>query len=139
MIGKLPVVLLAAVLLLTSCKKRNITDEGPTDVRIHNQPGQIINDVNVTVTDDPAYAVRTHNFGTVAAGGYSDYFRLDIAHTEADITVKIGNVTYSTPSSQFDYLTYIGPDRITYRITITDPVNSGLDIETVIEEPIDNL
>ncbi|HNX84739.1 MAG: hypothetical protein KBB24_09460 [Bacteroidales bacterium] len=139
MIGKLPVVLLAAVLLLTSCKKRNITDEGPTDVRIHNQTGQIINDVNVTVTDDPAYAVRTHNFGTVAAGAYSDYFRFDIAHTEADITVKIGNVTYSTPSSQFDYLTYIGPDRITYRITITDPVNRVLDIETVIEEPIDNL
>ncbi len=137
--GKLPVVLLAALLLLTSCKKRNLTDEGPTDVRIHNQTGQVINDVTVTVTDDPAYPVRIHNFGALASGAYSGYFRFDIAYTEADITVKIGNVTYSTPASQFDYLTYIGPDRITYRITISDPVNRVLDIETIIEEPIDDI
>ena len=137
--GKILMVLLVSVLALTSCKKRNFTDKGPTDVRIHNQTGQIVSDVTVTVTDDPAYSIRSHNYGTLAAGACSEYFRFDIAHTEADITVKIGNVTYSTPSSQFDYLTYIGPDRITYRITITDPVNRVLDIETVIEEPIDNL
>jgi len=48
-------------------------------------------------------------------------------------------VTYSTPFTQFDYLTYIGQDRITYILTISDPVNRVLDIETIIDEPIDDL
>ena len=125
--------------MLTACKKRCITAEGPTDVRIHNQTGQVIDDVTVTTTDDPAYTVRVHNYGTVAAGAMTDYFRFDIAYTEADITLKIGNLTYSTPTTQFDYLTYIGQDRITYVLTIADPVNRVLDIETIVEEPIDDL
>lgn len=125
--------------MLTACKKRNITAEGPTDVRIHNQTGQVIDDVTVTTTDDPDYNIRVHNFGIVAAGAITDYFRFDIAYTEADITLKIGNLTYSTPPAQFDYLTYIGQDRITYILTISDPVNRVLDIETIIDEPIDDL
>lgn len=128
-----------AAFMLSACKKRDITAEGPTDVRIFNQTGQLIEAVTVTTTDDPDYTVRVHNFGTVPAGVYSEYFRFDIAFTEADITLKIGNVTYSTPASQFDFLTYIGQDRITYRLTITDAVNRILEIETVIEEPIDDL
>ena len=137
--GKSTVILLVTVLLLTACKKRSITDEGPTDVRISNLTGQTIEDVTVTTTDDPAYSVRVHNFGTLGAGAVTDYFRFDIAYTEADITLKIDGVTWSTPPSRFDYLTYIGPDRITYRLTVADPVNRVLDIETVIEEPIDDL
>ena len=137
--GKITAILLVTVLVLTACKKRSMTAEGPTDVRISNLTGQTIEDVTVTTTDDPAYSTRVHSFGTVASGAVTDYFRFDIAYTEADITVKIGGVTWSTPPSQFDYLTYIGPDRITYRLTIEDPVNHILDIETVIEEPIDDL
>ena len=137
--GNLPLVILVAVLMLTACKKRCTTAEGPTDVRIHNQTGQVIDDVTVTTTDDPAYAIRVHNFGTVATGAISEYFRFDIAYTEADITLKIGNLTYSTPPAQLGYLTYIGPDRITYIITIADPVNRVLDVETIVEEPIDDI
>lgn len=125
--------------MLASCKKRELTAEGPTDVRIFNGTGQILEDVTVTTTDDPGYTIRIHNFGTVVSGAYTGYFRFDIAFTEADITARIQNVTYSTPATQFDYLTYIGQDRITYRLTIADPVNRVLDIETVIEEPIDDL
>lgn len=137
--GKFPVIILMAAVMLTACKKRDITPEGPTDVRIFNETGQTVNEVTVTTTDDPDYDVRIHNFGTVAAGAYSTYFRFDIAFTEADITLKIGDVTYSTPASQFDYLTYIGQDRITYSLTIADAVNHVLEIETIIEEPIDDL
>ena len=137
--GKLPVVLLVLFVIMTGCKKRDITAKGPTDVRIHNQTGQTLEEVTVTVTDDPAYLKRVHNYGTVIPGGYTEYFRFDIAHTEADITVRIGEVNYSTPATQFDYLTYIGPDRITYRLTIADPGNRVLNIDTVIEEPIDDL
>jgi len=125
--------------MLTACKKRCLTEEGPTDVRVYNNTGQTMEEVTVTTTDNPDYTIRLHNFGSVAAGAYSEYFRFDIAFTEADITLKIGNQTYSTPATQFDYLTYIGPDRITYRLTVTDPVNRILDIETIIEEPIDDL
>lgn len=130
---------MVAALMLSACKKRCITAEGPTDVRIHNQTGQVIEEVTVTTTDDPAYTVRVHDFGTISAGSWSEYFRFDIAYTEADITLKIGNLTYSTPPAQFDYLTYIGQDRITYVITIVDAVNRILDIETIIEEPIDDI
>jgi len=137
--GILPVALLVLLVIMTGCKKRDITAKGPTDVRIQNQTGQVMDEVTVTVTDDPAYVKRVHNYGTVAPGAYTEYFRFDIAHTEADITAKIGNLTYSTPPMQFDYLTYIGPDRITYRLTIADAVNRVLEIETVIEEPIDDL
>ncbi|NLE36050.1 MAG: hypothetical protein GX622_13185 [Bacteroidales bacterium] len=124
---------------ITGCKKRSFTAEGPTDVRIHNQTGQVIEEVTVITTDDPSYVKRVHNYGTVTPGAYTEYFRFDIAFTEADITLRIGSVSYSTPAAQFDYLTYIGPDRITYRLTIADQVNHILDIETIIEEPIDDL
>ncbi len=137
--GKVTAILIVTVLLLTACKKRSMTEEGPTDVRISNQTGQTIENVTVTTTDDQAYSTRVHNFGTIASGAVTEYFRFDIAYTEANITVKIGDVTWSTPPSQFDYLTYIGPDRITYRLTVADPLNHMLDIETVIEEPIDDL
>ena len=83
--GKLPLLLLVAIIMLSSCKKRDITPEGPTDVRVFNQTGQIMTEVTVTTTDNPDYTKRIHSFGTVAAGAYSDYFRFDIAFTEADI------------------------------------------------------
>ena len=137
--GKLTLILFAAIVMLTACKKRCLTEEGPTDVRVYNNTGQTMEEVTVTTTDNPDYTIRLHNFGSVAAGAYSEYFRFDIAFTEADITLRIGNLTYSTPPTQFDYLTYIGPDRITYRLTIADPVNRILEIETIIEEPIDDL
>jgi len=137
--GRIFIGAIMAVVMLSACKKRDITPEGPTDVRIFNQTGQLIEEVTVTTTDNPDYTIRVHNFGTVPAGSYSEYYRFDIAFTEADITLKIGSVNYSTPASQFDYLTYIGQDRITYRLTIADVVNRILDIETVIEEPIDDL
>jgi len=137
--GKLLTLLLVTVIMLTACKRRSLTAEGPTDVRIQNLTGLTIDDVSVTTTDDPAYPVRVHNYGTVLSGAYSDYFRFSVAYTEADITLKIGGVSWLTPSSHFDYLTYIGPDRITYRLKITDQVNHILDIETIIEEPIDDL
>jgi hypothetical protein len=137
--GKVTLILFVAIVMLTACKKRCLTEEGPTDVRVYNNTGQTMEEVTVTTTDNPDYTIRLHNFGSVAAGAYSEYFRFDIAFTEADITLKIGNLTYSTPPTQFDYLTYIGQDRITYSLTIADAVNRVLDIETIIEEPIDDL
>jgi hypothetical protein len=118
MIGKLPVVLLVLLVIMTSAKSGTSRTKGLRMSVSTIRQGRLSMMSHVTVTDDPAYVKRTHNYGTVIPGGYTEYFRFDIAHTEADITVKIGNVTYSTPATQFDYLAYIGPDRITYRMTI---------------------
>lgn len=139
---KLPVILAFASLLIitfTSCKKRCMSEEGPTDVRILNETGQTLEDVTVTTTDDATYDDRIFNFGTVADGIYTDYHRFDIAFPKADITVKIGGMTWSTPPVNFSYLTYIGQDRITYTLTIADQVSRLLGLEVTIEEPIDDL
>ncbi|MEZ4996968.1 MAG: hypothetical protein R2758_05720 [Bacteroidales bacterium] len=137
----LPLLLLAlvAALIVTGCKKRCMSAEGPTDVRILNHTGQSLDDVTVTTTDDVSYDDRVYNYGTVADGAYTDYHRFDIAFPKADITLKIGGVTWSTPSVNFSYLTYIGQDRITYTLTIADQVNHVLGLEVTIEEPIDDL
>ncbi len=134
--GKLAPLLFIAVILFSSCKKRGVTPEGPTDVRIHNLTGYSAEDVTVTTTDDPAYARRTHSYGTVADGALTEYHRFDIAHTEADISLMIDGTLFSTPAADFIYLTYIGPDRITYRVTISDKESHKLKIETIIEEPL---
>lgn len=137
----LSVLALASLLIVTvtSCKKRCMTEEGPTDVRILNETGQTIEDVTVTTTDDTSYDERVYNFGAVADRAYTEYHRFDIAFPKADITLKIAGVTYSTPLSNFSYLTYIGQDRITYTLTIADQVNHVLGLEVTIEEPIDDL
>ncbi len=139
---KLPAILAFATLLIitfTGCKKRCMSEEGPTDVRILNETGQTLEDVTVTTTDDTSYDDRIYNFGTVADGIYTDYHRFDIAFPKADITVKIGGISWSTPPVNFSYLTYIGQDRITYTLTIADQVNRVLGLEVTIEEPIDDL
>jgi hypothetical protein len=139
---KLPrLLILATILIVTAaaCKKRCISEEGPTDVRILNETGLTIEDVTVTTTDDTSYDDRTYNFGTVADGAYTGYHRFDIAFPKADITVRIGGVTWSTPPANFSYLTYIGQDRITYTLTIADQVNHILGLEVTVEEPIDDL
>jgi hypothetical protein len=137
----LSILVIASILVITAtaCKKRGMSEEGPTDVRILNETGQTIEDVTVTVTDDTSYDDRIYNFGTVADGAYTDYHRFDIAFPKADITVKIGGVTWSTPPANFSYLTYIGQDRITYTLTIADQPNRVLGLDVTIEEPIDDL
>lgn len=126
-------------LAMVSCNKNNIDPEGPTDVRIYNNTAQTFDNIVVVTTDDDAYAEREHSFGTLAPAAYTEYHRFDIAFPEADISLTIGGITYTTPATSFEYLPYIGQDRITYRITVADAVNHVLDIQTVVEEPIDDL
>lgn len=130
---------LTVIICLTACKKTKFDPEGPTDVRILNNTGQILEAVTVTTTDDSSYDERIFNYGTILPDSYSDYHRFDIAFIAADITLQIDGITYSTPATTFKYLTYIGQDRITYELTIDDAINHVLDINTIIEEPIDDL
>jgi hypothetical protein len=133
-------ILICIVLLVVSCKKTKIEPRGPTDVRIYNKTSELFENVVVKTSDDPFYVEREHNYGTVTSGAYTEYHRFDIAYREeADITLTIGGVEYSTPATDFTYLTYVGQDRITYEITIVDAVNHVLRVNTIIVEPIDDL
>jgi len=131
--------IIALIICLTACKKTKFEPEGPTDVRILNNTGQILEAVTVTTTDDTSYDDRVFNYGTILPDAYSDYHRFDIAFSVADITLEIDGIVYSTPATTFKYLTYIGQDRITYEVTIIDAFNHILGINTTIEEPIDDL
>jgi hypothetical protein len=122
---------------VVSCRKTDMEPKGPTDVRIFNKTAERFENVVIITSDNPAYAETEHNFGTISSGAYSDYHRFDIAYREAaDISLTISGVEYSTPAVDFTYLTYIGQDKVTYEITITDPVNHVLNIRTILEGPL---
>jgi len=136
---KRAVIILFIAVTLVACKKTKFSPEGPTDIRIRNKTSQTFEGVSVTTSDDPAYNDRVFSYGTVTAGSLTSYHRFDIAYPEASITLTIGGVTYSTVTPDFQYLTYIGQDRVTYELTVLDAVSHTLKITTILEGPIDNL
>ncbi len=131
--------LLLTAILFTGCRKRSFSPEGPTDVRIFNNTGHLIENVTVTTTDDDSYARRSFNYGSLSDGSYSEYHRFDIAFVKAEITLTIGSGHYTTEPVNFSYLTPMGQMRISYRVTIADQALHLLDIEVVPEEDIDDL
>ncbi len=131
--------LLLAVIIMTGCKKRGLSPEGPTDIRIYNATGKLIEDITVTTTVDDSYLRRSHNFGSLADNTYSDYHRFDIAFVKADITFRSEGVTWSTAPTKFRYLTYMGQMRITYKLSIEDTARHLIKIEVTPEGDIDDL
>lgn len=130
-------IFISIAILVVSCRKTEIEPKGPTDVRICNKTAELFENVVVKTSDNPAYAEREHNYGNISSGAYSAYHRFDIAYREeADVSLIISGVEYSTPDVDFTYLTYIGRDKVTYEITIIDPVNRILKIKTILEGPI---
>jgi hypothetical protein len=120
------------VLSAFACKKEKFSPEGPTDVRIRNKSTSVFNEVTVSISDS------TKIFGTIDQGNVSGYIRFHKAYTKAKITAKINvggsMVTYSTGEVDYTYLHYIGQDRITYEVNIS---NNKLEITDVIhEEPL---
>ncbi|HUX57623.1 MAG TPA: hypothetical protein VMV77_11670 [Bacteroidales bacterium] len=126
------------VLALFACKKTEFSPEGPTDVRIRNISDATFNEV-IMKTSEKEEDVDT--IGTISANSLSDYFRFEKAYPKAEITaeINIGGVvsTYSTGSVDFTYMQYIGQDRITYEVWISNPSKKELSISNVIvEEPL---
>ncbi len=127
-----------AVLSLLACKKTKFSPEGPTDVRIRNISDQTFNEV-IMKTSDNEEDIDT--LGTINSNSVSDYFRFTRAYPKAEISAKIniGDVvsTYSTGNVDFTYMQYLGQDRITFEVWISDPGNKKLEIFNVIhEEPL---
>jgi len=126
------VALLSIILLVASCTKPNHTPEGPTDVRIRNITDQDFNNVIVDTGGG------NHNYGDIPSGTVTDYHRFEKAYPDAEITVMIGGEEYSTGKQDYTYATYIGPDKITYEVYISNPELRKLEVDVIIEAPIDD-
>lgn len=126
------------ILALISCKKKEFTPEGPTDVRIRNITNMTFTDVILRTSDEEE---DIDTLGTINGNSESDYFRFTKAFPKAEISAKVdigGTIsTYSTGAVDFTYLQYLGPDKITYEVWIKDPDKKLLEIFNVIhEEPL---
>jgi hypothetical protein len=126
------------VVLLFACKKLEIEPEGPTDVRVRN----VQNDytfyevvINTAGSRDTTGNIKT--LATIAPGEVSEYKRVAIAFSKAEITAKINGETFSTGPVNSTYMDYKGQMRITYEVYISDMNNKVLKISDVIpDEPL---
>lgn len=132
--------LIISLLLLSvlACKKKGFSPEGPTDVRIRNISDLVFTEVIVS-TSEKTEDVDT--LGNIDAGGVSAYSRFLKAYPKAEISAKINIsgslVKYSTGPVDYTYMQYIGQDKITYEVYISNLDKRELTISKVIpEEPL---
>lgn len=132
--------LIISLLLLSvlACKKKGFSPEGPTDVRIRNISDLVFTEVIVS-TSEKTEDVDT--LGNIDAGGVSAYSRFLKAYPKAEISAKINIsgslVKFSTGPVDYTYMQYIGQDKITYEVYISNLDKRELTISKVIpEEPL---
>ena len=129
--------IIISLLLLSvlSCKKKELSPEGPTDVRIRNKSDLTFEGVIVSTSER---AGDTVTIGNISNGSTSDYFRFTKAYPKAEVSAIINVsgslVKFSTGPVSYTYLQYIGRDRITYEIYISNMTNRELSISDVIED-----
>jgi hypothetical protein len=123
--------ILLILVTVCSCKKTKFAPEGPTDVRVQNLSDQSWVEVIVNTSGG------IDTLGNIAAHDTSAYFRFAKAYVKAEITATINGEKYSTGSVIFTYLTYIGQEKITYKVWISDVAKKKLEIFDVIyDEPL---
>jgi hypothetical protein len=122
-------------LALFACKKTKFAPEGPTDVRIRNLSDLVFKEVSAG-TSEKTEDVFT--YGDVASGSVSEYHRYTKAYPKAEISAKISIngslLEFSTDTVDYTYLNYIGQDRITFEVYISDLNKRKLSISNVILE-----
>ena len=126
-------IIFTALVLLTllPCKKTVFDPEGPTDIRINNITSSTFTGLTVTMAD------TTINFGDIPSNDTSDYFRFDVAYPKTEITCTVDGATYTTGPAPDIYMQYLGQNKITYVVYISNPTNKELSIYDVIyEEPL---
>jgi hypothetical protein len=127
------------LLSVLSCKKKTeFSPEGPTDVRIRNTSDMNYENVIVSTSEKPE---DVDTLGNISAASVSEYFRYTKAYPKAEITAKINIngslLTFSTGDVDYTFMQYIGQDRITYEVSVSDLKNRVLSIKNVIlEEPL---
>jgi hypothetical protein len=133
------IVIFLLLISIPACKKKEYTAEGPTDVRIRNKSTLAFEEVIVRTSEK---TLDVDTIGNIAANdSVSGYFRFSKAYPKAEISAKINvngsKETFSTGAVDFTYMTYIGQDKITFEVYISDMNNHVLSISNVIlEEPL---
>ncbi len=123
------------ILAATSCKKTEWAPEGPTDVRIRNLQGDLsFNEVIIKTAGGRDTTGNIKEFGTIAPGGTSDYHRVTFAYPKAEITAKINGEVFSTGEFLSTYMQYLGQQRVTYEVYISNMDNKVLKISHCIPE-----
>jgi hypothetical protein len=128
-------IVLISLLLISvfACKKTKFTPEGPTDVRIRNVSDLTLEEVVVRTSENPE---DIDTLGTIAKSTASDYFRFKKAYPKAEISAKIdiggSLVKFTTGTVNYTYLTYIGRDKMTFEVYISNMNNRELTISNVI-------
>ena len=134
------ILILFLLLSLFSCKKTHFSPEGPTDVRVRNLSELTFTEVTVITSEKQG---DTLSFGNIASNSVSEYFRFKKAYPKAEISAKINIggslIQFSTGPVDYTYMQYIGRDKITYEVYISNPTNHVLSISNVIEEEPLNL
>jgi hypothetical protein len=127
------VIISLLLLSVLSCKKKEFSPEGPTDVRIRNLSDLTFEEVIVRTSEKPE---DIDTIGTIASSTASAYFRFTKAYPKAEISTKINIggslVKFTTGPVNYTYLTYIGRDRMTFEVYISDMNNRELTISNVI-------
>jgi len=126
------------ILSLLACKKSKFSPEGPTDVRVRNLSDLAFEEVIVKTSEKEE---DKDTLGNILSGAVSEYFRYTKAYPKAEISCKIDIngtlVLFSTGTVDFTYMQYIGQDRITLEVYISDMVKRVLKINNVIlDEPL---
>jgi hypothetical protein len=115
----------------TSCKKTEFAPEGPTDVRVRN-----LSDINFTRVI-VKIKEEADTLGDISAGNISEYSRFEIAYPKAEISALVNGQLFSTGVVNYSGMQYIGRDRITYEVYISNMNTRELKINNVvIEEPL---
>ena len=123
------------ILSLVACKKKHFSPEGPTDVRVRNLSELTFTNVIVSTSEKQG---DTLALGDITSGSESGYFRFKKAYPKAQISAKINIggslIEFSTGPVDYTYMQYIGRDKITFEVYISNPTNHILTISNVIEE-----
>jgi hypothetical protein len=126
------------LLAVFACKKKHFSPEGPTDVRIRNISDLAFTEVIVSTSEN---AGDTISVGNILSGSASEYSRFKKAYPKAEISAKVNiggtMIKFSTGPVDYTYMQYIGQDKITYEVYISNPTTHILTISNVImEEPL---
>jgi len=123
---------------VTSCKKTEWAPEGPTDVRVRNLQNDLsCSEVIIRTAGGRDTTGNIKSLGTIAPGVESEYQRVVFAYPKAEITAMVNGELFSTGAFESTYMQYIGQQRITYEVYISNMSNKVLKINNVVyDDPL---
>jgi hypothetical protein len=127
--------ILLILIAAAACKKTKFEPKGPTDVRVRNlQSDYTFFDVVINTAGSTDTVGNIKKLGIISPGAVSEYKRVAIAFSKAEITAKINGEIFSTGPVNSTYMDYKGQMMLTYEVYISNMTNRVLTINNVIPE-----